>query len=275
MFPGFQNFLTVLLKSLSGPTKVATLGIGVVGSLVVPQVTLLLLPISFVAVLSMAWTDLRDPQFIRGVLQPPQSTPSSLPDTIEALLQQIRNLRKDSVLNQEVTKDLDNVAQSLTKIKLTLEQISVADQGSVAFIEDFLPRIIQKLVKLSSQEQLARSYLERENLATIQADTANLKLQRQSTTDVIGQKEYDKAIRLKEDQYRIVQSMQIRLQRIDSYIARIKAVLEQSNAYLTKVILRDDEEVIDQGEILTESLRQVTAEIEDFADIGTTTTKLS
>lgn len=271
MNDGFKNFLKVFLVALSGPIKLVTLAVGLITSILFPPVAIFILPLAIGSTFIMAWGDITNPKFIQNVLSPGKIYSfGNLNKVIQEQTKLVLQELKKPSLFPEVVLDLNDVRNSLNRISNSIQNLPQDEQSKISFIQDFLPKLIKKLTRLSSQEQTARGFLQQQSIASIKDQIDELKQQQQKLSDKIAVQEYDKAINLKQDQLNLVNKIELKLSRIDSYIASIKAALEQSNAYITKVTLRDDNQgFVDEGQYLTESLKQITTDLDDLQDLET------
>lgn len=265
MNKGISNFLKVFFAASTKPTRIFTLGIGLIMGFIFPDVQLFILPASLVAVAAMSWADVNDPEFMKSVLLS-QSTPNTENISLEVVLKQLESLIKSSA-NDYIKDDLLSAKESIEKINSSLINLQGENEFTDAeFVKKYVEKIVEKLIKLSRQEQLARNYLSKEDKESISKDIDTLRKGIEQTNDSIAKKEYEKAIILKEEQRILLFNVETRLERIDSYIARIKIVLDQTFGYLTKVSLRDESDSLDDSEILTESLKQIVQDIDTFED---------
>jgi len=262
MNKGFNNFLKVFAAALVRPTRLMTLGLAIALSLFVPSTAALLIPLSFVAVIAMSWVDINNPEFIRLVLssstakvQPAKSV-KSLIDIID------RQLGISSF--EEVKFDLNKAKQNLVKIQDTLTYLDAQGESYDSFVLDSLGKMVAQLIDLSKQEELARKFIKAEDRNTAILEINDLKNQIATITDAVAKKEYEKVIISKENQLKLAQSVGQRLERIDSYLARIRSAMEQSYTYLTKVGLKDKQDLIDESEVLTTSLESIVGDIDRF-----------
>jgi len=269
MNEGFKNFLKVFLVALSGPIKLLTLALGLTISLLFPPVAIFIIPLALGSTFVMAWGDSTNSKFIEKVLSPSKNSGfGNLTRVLEVQARIIQQELKKPNLFPEVTLDLKEAKEILQKISSSLQNLPPQERSGISFIQDFLPKLTAKLTKLTNQEQTARYFLQEQSKKSTQAQIEDLKTQQAKLSDKIAIKEYEKAINLKNDQLSLIYKIESKLGRIDSYIASIKAALEQSNAYITKVSLRDDNQgFTDEGQYLTESLKQITTDIDDLQDL--------
>jgi hypothetical protein len=240
------------------------LGVGLIFSLSAPSTAFVFVPLSFLTTLILVSSDLTNKSFIQKVLAPKPYSNLSLPQTIDSQLQLLTKSLK-TVSHPEVRIDLEKVIKQLNKTKKLIQSVSLEDSASMSFIQDFLPQIIEKTVKLSKQEQVARDYLEENTQDRIQLEIDALEKNKQNSKDKISIAEYDKALVLKKEQFSLIQKMKLKLERINSYLINILAGLEQTNTYITKVKLKDDNYgFVDQSQYLTESLKQITTDLDDL-----------
>jgi hypothetical protein len=259
---GFQNFLKVFAAALVRPTRLMTLGLAIALSLFLPVTTALIIPLSFVAVLAMSWTDINNPEFIKLVLNNAptlKSSTKSVKNLIDLINQQL-NLSTFS----EVKYDLDKAKINLVKIQDVLAYLDAQGESYDSFVLDSLGKMVSQLIDLSKQEELARKFIKSEDQNTAILEINDLKNQIANITDIVAKKEYEKVIISKENQLKLSQSVGQRLERIDSYLARIRSAMEQCYTYLTKVGLKDSQELIDESEILTSSLQSIVGDIDHF-----------
>ncbi len=263
MNSGFSNFLKVLVASLSQPLKLTTLGFGLVFSLALPTGAIIFIPLAFVSLVLMASSDLNNQKFIEKILLPSKNS-YDLISTLEyqqKLLRQRLNLVKDT----EVSADLVKVNTNLAKSKELLLSLDPSERGTLAFIQDFVPKIVDKVIKLSWQEETARNYLSYNSESSLSKEIQVLQKNKENTTDKISIDEYSKAINLKTEQLDQTKKMATKLDRINSYLSSIHAGLEQTNTYITKVKLKDDNYgFVDESQYLTQSLKQITTDQDDL-----------
>lgn len=263
MSKGLSNFLKVFFIALIQPSRLFVLGIGLVLSFIFPNIQIFMIPLAILTAVIMAWADVNDPEFIKKALNPQtgsQNANVNLNSLIELLDIQLKNS-----IDPEVRNDLIATKEGIAKIHSILNDQSVQNQFTDAeFVKRYVEKVVEKLLRLSRQEQVARGYLKKESKEAIQHDIDALRTGFSQTIDSVAQKEYKKSIQLKEDQLNLLQNVEQRLQRIDSYIARIRIVLEQTYGYLTKASLRDETDVIDESDILTDSLKQIVDDIDTF-----------
>ncbi len=259
MIQGLPQFYTVLTHSLAEPLKLSTLGIGVVVGLIVPSAIVIVVPLSLITVGLLVWQDLSDDTYLQQILKlQSKQVPFLLPSTIKQLISLVEQEIPSSNKEPEVQKDLLSIREILLKTQTTITNISLQRSSHIVFIEKFLPPVLDRLIALSRQELVARNYLRHDNSESIMSEILDLDSKLAKTTDPQGQKEYTQAINLKKEQLEATRGIEQKLQRIDSSIAKIQAVLEQSNTYLIKLTLSDNtSNILDEGEILTESLRQL------------------
>ena len=266
----WQNFLTVTATSAAGPLKLTTLGAGILAGLLLPQTGVIITISAIVATGVMIFNDLRDDNFVQKTLtnSVPEklSTQSSFKDQLTAKLIDLnKNLDFEMGKQQqwpEVAQDLKQAQQTLGRIIATLNHLDT--NLNLDFTQEYLPKIILKLIRLSNQERLAREFLQQNSILQLDREIADLQNQKNSLTDKITLSEYEKTIQMKQEQVQNIQNLQNKLSRIDSSIARIKAVLEQVYTYFTKLGLQDEIDLIDESEILTQSLKQISTDIDDI-----------
>ena len=259
---GFQNFLKVFGSALVRPTRLMTLGLAIALSLFVPSTAALLIPLSFVAVLAMSWADINNPEFIKLVLSNTptlKSSTKSIKSLIDIINQQL-NLSSFT----EVKFDLEKAKQNLLKIQDILVYLDAQGESYDSFVLDSLGKMVAQLIDLSKQEELARKFIKSDDRNAAIMEINDLKNQIANISDVVAKKEYEKVIISKEYQLKLAQSVGQRLERIDSYLARIRSAMEQSYTYLTKVGLKDRQELIDESEVLTTSLESIVGDIDRF-----------
>jgi hypothetical protein len=263
MKEGFNNFLRVFVSSLVRPSRIIVLGVGILLSFLFTSMTLLIIPLSLVAMFLMSWVDTNNPEFIKQVL-----TRQELERRNQVIIN-IRNLANkvnsqiNSRLVDEVQKDLIRARNTLRKIDNVLKIMPVDKKMNVTFIKDYMSQLVDRLVYLTRQEQYMRKLLEKEDEESIRRDLDDLKQKLNNTSDEVVQAELKRAIDLKDEQLSLLLRTRKRLQRTDSYIIRIGTVLENSHANLAKMSIQDDPQIaFDEGVVLTESLRQVVKDID-------------
>lgn len=262
MNKGFKNFLKVFGAALVRPTRLMTLGLAIALSLFVPSTAALLIPLSFVAVLAMSWADINNPEFIKLVLSNTttlKSSTKSVKSLIDLINQQL-NLSSFA----EVKFDLEKAKLNLLKIQDVLVYLDAQGESYDSFVLDSLGKMVSQLIDLSKQEELARKFIKAEDRNTAILEINDLKNQIATISDRVAKSEYEKVIISKENQLKLAQSVGQRLERIDSYLARIRSAMEQSYTYLTKVGLKDRQELIDESEVLTTSLESIVGDIDRF-----------
>lgn len=248
------NFLKVIAFSLQSPLKYATLGVGTLVALSIPSISLIVFSLSILSVITMIIGDVTNQDFVKSVLNPAKNQ-IGIDQQISVLLDRIQAQLEQSRFQSEVESDLMSAKLSLTKIQNTIRTRS--DKLSIKFLEDYLPNVVDKLLALSNQELSARNYLQTEDTRGIQAEILNLQEIINKTQDPQSKNSYLEALKLKEEQITQIQIVKKQLDRIDSQIVRIKAVLEQSNTYLTKLNLQTENNFYDETTLLTESLKQI------------------
>ncbi len=262
MANGFQNFTKVFLVALGRPIPIVILAFGIIIALFLPTVGVIMIPLAlFMAVIS-AWFDTNNPDFIKQVLGNNSDQKQSL-KSINLLFEIINKQLLQSSF-EEVKFDLNKAKQNLSKIQEILKYLDSVGQSFDAFVLESLNKMVAQLVDLSRQEELARKFLKTEDLNQSILEINDLKNQIAQVTDPVAKKEYEKVIFLKQNQLLLVQSVGMRLERIDSYLARILSSMEQSYSYLTKVGLKDQQDLVDESQVLTDSLESVVADIERF-----------
>ena len=259
---GFQNFLKVFSAALVRPIRLLTLALAITLSLSVPSSAILLIPLSFVAVLAMSWIDINNPEFIKSVLNN-TSTLKSSTKSVKSLID-IINQQLNFSSFAEVKFDLEKAKQNLLKIQDVLVYLDAQGESYDSFVLDSLGKMVAQLIDLSKQEELARKFIKADDQNTAILEINDLKNQIANISDIIAKKEYEKVIISKENQLKLARSVGQRLERIDSYLARIRSAMEQSYTYLTKVGLKDRQELIDESEVLTTSLESIVGDIDRF-----------
>ena len=259
---GFQNFLKVFSAALVRPIRLLTLALAITLSLSVPSSAILLIPLSFVAVLAMSWIDINNPEFIKSVLNN-TSTLKSSTKSVKSLID-IINQQLNFSSFAEVKFDLEKAKQNLLKIQDVLVYLDAQGESYDSFVLDSLGKMVAQLIDLSKQEELARKFIKADDQNTAISEINDLKNQIANISDIIAKKEYEKVIISKENQLKLARSVGQRLERIDSYLARIRSAMEQSYTYLTKVGLKDSQELIDESEVLTTSLESIVGDIDRF-----------
>jgi hypothetical protein len=262
MNKGFNNFIKVFGAALVRPIRLVTLGLGILMSLFVPSASALLIPLSFAAVLVMSWIDINNPEFIKSVLSTPSHSKTSI-KSVKNLIDQI-NQQLNLSSFAEVKFDLDKAKLNLIKIQDVLSYLDSQGESYDSFVLDSLGKMVTKMIELSKQEELARKFIKAEDRDAAIMEINDLKNQIAKVTDSVAKKEYEKVIISKENQLKLSQSVSQRLERIDSYLARIRSAMEQSYTYLTKVGLKDRQELIDESEVLTTSLESIVGDIDRF-----------
>ena len=262
MNKGFNNFIKVFGAALVRPIRLVTLGMGIVMSLLVPSTAALLIPLSFAAVLVMSWVDINDPEFIKLVLNNSTVSKTST-KSVKNLIDQINQQLSLSSF-PEVKFDLDKAKLNLIKIQDVLTYLDSQGESYDSFVLDSLGKMVDKMIELSKQEELARKYIKADDRDAAIMEINDLKNQIATVKDIVAKKEYEKVIISKENQLKLSQSVGQRLERIDSYLARIRSAMEQSYTYLTKVGLKDRQELIDESEVLTTSLESIVGDIDRF-----------
>jgi len=264
MSSGFQNFLKVFSAALGRPIPILTIALGVLMALFLPTTAIYLIPLSLIMSLVAAWTDTNNPDFITSVLN--QSNPKLKQSSLNTIksLSDLLNLQISKTTFEEVKIDLNKAKQNLAKIQDILNYLDSQGQSFDSFVLESLGKMVTQLIDLSKQEELARKFLKNEDQNQAILELNDLKNQIAKITDVVAKKEYEKVIHTKENQLHLVQSVSQRLERIDSYLARILSSMEQSYSYLTKLGLKDKQELIDESEVLTSSLESVVSDIDRF-----------
>lgn len=265
MNKGLRNFLKVSIAAVSRPTRILVLGIGALVSLIFPDASIIMIPVSVISVILMSWADINNETFINKVLQGATTSlerKSHQPDISDFISKLEKKL--ESSLYPEVKSDLLHVHDSLLKIKSLLQEFSAEERAQVDFVVEYILKLAQKLFELTDQEQRARNYLERVDEGQISKDIEGIRRSIARISDPVAKKEYEKAERLKKEQLGLRKEVVYRLERIDSYIARIKVTFENAYANMTKISLKDTRDFVDEGEVVTESLEQIVQDIEDL-----------
>ena len=250
------NFLKVLISSLTSTLKLVTLGVGILVAFLIPSLSLVIIPLSLACVGVMVIGDLSNGDYVKHILNPKQNK-IGIEAKISNLLEKIQRQLEVSCFQSEVESDLISAKNSLIKIQNTIQTRS--DQLSIKFLEDYLPNVVDKMLFLSNQELSARNYLQTEDTKQIQTEILNLQAIINKTTDAESKNGYLEALNLKQEQIIQIETVRNQLNRIDSQITRIKAVLEQSNTYLTRLNLQTDNSLYDETTLLTESLKQISS----------------
>jgi len=265
MGKGVYNFSRVLIASITKPAKLIVMGTGITVGMLFPDTALWMIILSLFTVTAMSWADINDPEFIKTVLSK-KSRYKEISNDLASLIKTLDS-QHGIVTHTEVKEDILAAKETLLKINTVLSDLNAdASFGQEQFVKDYIQKVIDKLIRLTVQEQRARNYLAKESVKELLEKIEILKTEEQKTTDTIAKKEYKKAIVLREEQLKVFQSVQERLERIDSYITRIKIVLENTYAHLTKLGLRDESHMIDDSDILVDSLQQIVSDIDRFEE---------
>jgi hypothetical protein len=259
---GFNNFLKVTASAVTRPTRIATglMSFGV--AVLVPQIALPALIAGGIAILGMSAADINDPEFIQKVLRPADKTVGKHTDRIEKLIQVLRTRLNQNNLYPEVASDISESINTLTKIKDVLGQLPDEESGGVAFVVDQIVQINQKLLELINKEQIARKFLQQEDKNALIKDLEVLQQNIETVQDKVTKEQLQKVITQKQEQLANYYQVEQRMSRVDAYIANIRAALATTYTNLTRLQLKDEFSFVDETEVLTESMKQIVAEID-------------
>lgn len=252
----YKNFFKVLVASLTRPMSLSTFGLGILFSLVVPQVSLPMILLTLGAVGSITAADLTNPEYKKQILT--QRKKPKLNESIRML----ENVMRRPIL-KEVRVDIENTLETLRKIN-DLVQSRDYSYMSFGFIEDSISDLVFQLQNLLSQEQRARDFLNKTDINEIRSEIDYLTSEKSSTSDRITKKEYDKAITLKKSQLKTIESIRNKVRRIDSYILRIRSTLDSTYTDMTQINLQEDNGNMTNADVLTDSLQQIIKDIEAY-----------
>lgn len=261
-----QNFLKVLVASLVEPLQLVTLGFGLMMTVFLPSSSLLILILSLSTVAIRAIMMIGDDSFIKKTL----SQTSSGIDFLSGLISQVNQRSKEVRFSSAVEQDLQAtkaVLQKLLQSWQTLSDQQVAEHTGI--IRDLVQKLVHKLLDLSKQEESVLKFLKQFNESSLDKDLTTLIGQLNSVSDSIAKEEYQKALKLKQNQKASLQKIKNNLERIDSYNARIIAELENTQTYLARLGVSSSGN-FDYGETdyLSASLQKLADDIDTFESVN-------
>lgn len=263
-----KNFAKVALRSFVRPTRLITGTLSVVTAIAVPQISIPVLIAGGISIVGMSWADINNPDFIAKVLSPKISKDYSYTTRLKKQIEILKKIKSDSSIYIEVQIDIDESIETLNKIIQVIQILPKDDQGSIAFVVDQVEKLINRLIKLLSKEQLARKYLQNEDKHEIEKELKALQSNLENIKDKVARRQIEKVIKQKIQQIDNHNQVEHRLTRIDAYIANIRAALFTTYSNLTKLQLRDEGSIIDEADLLTESMKQIVDEIDAFEEMS-------
>lgn len=254
-----KNFFRVFWASITKPLKVFVLGVGIFVSLIFPQTAILMIIASLASALAMSFSEIQDQEFIDKVLN--SNNTASPHDTLESYLLELERLLKQ-VSFSEVKSDLEDARGSLQKI---IDIKNYTSDNSISFADRYIQKILDRLINLIKQEDLARRYISIQDVSKVKKEIESYKNLERNVFDKVAKREYARSVSLKEDQLVLIQNLNQKLDRIDSYVVRIRSTLDSVYASLAKASLKDQGTYeIDDGEILVESLKGILTDIDEY-----------
>lgn len=253
----FQNFLKVLVASLGKPTRITVIGLGTIISAIFPTTTFIMIPASIITAITMAWADINDPEFIDTVLKNSNEKKKEK-DYLKIYVNQFHEVLKTEI-NPAIKDELESIQKNINKI---IELNSNGNTSNYTFIQDSLKDIMLRVINLTRQETRARNYMNKITKESIVEEINTLEIDSKKISDKIAKQEYEKAIKLKREQLTLIKDIERKIERIDSYITKIKSSLDNTYANLTKESLKDEQIGIDETDILVESLKSITSDID-------------
>jgi hypothetical protein len=238
-----------------------TLGIGIGVSVLFPQISLPMIGLTLAAVAVMSWSDIIDEKFIKNVLAPSRADVG--PD-LKNDSKNLQNLLTDKRLFNEVSEDLRTADKILADIIAMQSTLPEDEKSVLVFTNEYIGKLVRRLIKLSQLEQRARQYLSTQNVTELEKRIEAVADQSKSAEDTVAKKEYTTTLALLKDQRQLIKNVTRRLERIESYILRINTTLENTYAQMNKILLKDDHQIVDEGEILNDSLKKIVQDIDTF-----------
>jgi uncharacterized membrane protein YccC len=260
-----ENFLKVLLASLTGVLQLVILGSALVLAVLFPSVSVWILGLALLTVLARAGLMLADDRFVQAVLAKSKKEQFNfLPELIQKVDQRLKEARFFSAVEQ----DLKEAKEALKKINHSWQALSTEKVARhTPIIRDLVDKLVNKLIELSRQEESAIRFLNQSNQRELRQDLESLEKQLQNARDQIARSEYAKALELKKNQQTALDRIKDRLERVNSYNARIIAELENTQTFLARLGLAP-ESVTDYGQTdyLSSSLQELADDLDKFED---------
>jgi hypothetical protein len=265
---GVTNFLKVAGAAMLHPTRIITGGLVVGTAIALPAIALPALIAGGIAIVGMSWADINDPEFISRVLRPaPESTPSYT-KRLTKLTEELRQQVNERDTYPEVKEDVDAAVDAIKKIIDVISYLPASEQGSISFVVDQLEKLTTRLKQLLTKEQLARKFLQTENRQSLTNELRELEVNAGLSVDKITQDQINKAIIQAQEQITNYEQVQQRLGRIDAYIANIRGALYTTYSNLARLQLKDDYVLVDEADVLTDSIKQIVNEIDTFESLS-------
>jgi hypothetical protein len=221
-----------------------------------------MLAVGTIAALAMSWVDINDPEFIKNTINPPVAETDH---PIIAKVAEFEHLKSQLEQTQTLT-DYSESAVILTKIASALRDLPEELYYSIKFIENEIIKTIDRLTKLIKQEEYLVSYLDKNPEQEIVAELGKYQDLYNTVKDAIAKTQYKKAIALKKGELQLRQELELKLQRINSYIHGVQSILDNTYTNIAKFRLQEIPGDIDNGEILVESMKQVITDLESYEE---------
>lgn len=258
------NFLKVGASAVTRPTRLFALAAGSVTALALPAIAIPALAATAIGVIAMSWADINDPEFIAKVLRARSDIDRSFSTRLTKLVRELEVRARNSQLYSEVKSDIREAIETINKINQTIGFLPAAEQGSISFVVDQIEKLSERLLVLVEKEQRAREFLATEDLGKSREEIELLTSQLNDASDSITKRQIEAAINQKQNLLSDYEQVRSRLERIDAYITNIRAALYSTYSNLARLQLRDEVMVVDDAEVLTESIRQIVNELDSF-----------
>jgi hypothetical protein len=249
------NLSKVVFASLTKFINLTTFGIGIFMSILIPQLTLVLMLLTFIFLSIQIGIDLTNEEFIQSVLLNKNTSDNKF------LQKEIRSLESYSknITLDEITKDIRVIIKLAKTLRNQIITNPLAD-----FSKKYIEEIIQQFIEISKQEELARTYLKSVDKEQLKKETEFLNKDINNSTDKITRLELEKSLTLQKDRLLGIEQIEQKVKRLDSYIMRIISTLEHASTQIAQMQLANDNSKNISGTILTESLAQIVSDINDY-----------
>ena len=221
----------VLKAALLNPKNLLVLAIG----LVTGTISTVLIPIGIMAYGILCYLDLSSEDFVQSVLYP--QTASSSHDS-----EAIRLLSKQQLAQTLHTKELRelsaNIATSKERIQYVYDQADTFLQemfGDMLHIDELVERSQKFLLKA----QTIRNYLVSENIDKLYRDIDSLNSKIEQTTDHFSQRQYQQALKARQQHLESLQDVQRMYERLVSQLINISLSLDSIYSRIMKLKTSD------------------------------------